>query len=101
MPSSSRRPTSNGRGGPPPQQQQLCPDDKEEEEGGVAGDDNSVSLSESSVAASAIERARTLLVDCPSKIRCMSAPVAEAKKVLFAMCLGLLAEEDPDDPTAI
>jgi hypothetical protein len=39
--------------------------------------------------------------DCESKTHYLSVPSGEAKKVLFAMCLGLCAEKDPDDPTAI
>jgi DNA-binding LacI/PurR family transcriptional regulator len=31
----------------------------------------------------------------------MSVAVGEAKKVLFAMCMGLRTQVDPDNPTAI
>jgi hypothetical protein len=39
--------------------------------------------------------------DCESKTHYLSVPSSKAKKVLFAMCLGLCAEKDPDDPKAI
>jgi hypothetical protein len=63
-------------------------------------DDSSTSNEQVTAPPSAVDDApQDNICDC--KTHYMSVTVGEAKKVLFAMCLGLRAQVDPDDPTAI
>jgi hypothetical protein len=49
----------------------------------------------------AVEQAQEANNCSRSRTHYMSVPAGEAKKVLFAMCLGLRANEDPNNPTTI
>jgi hypothetical protein len=90
---SSSRATGSGAAGDP--LSLFLRGDREEEEDSAGGDDM-VSVSSSELSA---EDANAKKID--SKSHLLSVPGNEAKKVLFAMCLGLSADEDPDNPTEI
>jgi hypothetical protein len=87
---SSSRPTA-GNVGP------VLIGDRGEED---SDDDSSTSNEQVTGTPSSVEDApQDNICDC--KTHYMSVAVGEAKKILFAMCLGLRAQVDPDDPTAI
>ena len=60
-------------------------------------DEEEVNLSDSSSVQSA-DKHNDKQKDCACKQHYVSVNPADAKKVLFAMCLGLSAKVDPDDP---